>query len=861
MSPMSAQAAALIKGTSPAVYYVDGGKRWVFPNEKIYFSWYADFSQVQTITDAQLASYPIGGNVTYKPGFRLVKVQTDPKVYAVGPGGSLRWLTSEDAARAVYGADWSKRVDDVSDAFFFDYRQGDPITTADDLERVGAGTVASISDDLAVRDRTTVTTQPSNDVSSFTARKSGAWSEQAVWGGKAPTAGARVVIPADVNVTYDLAESPDLASLDVQGTLAFRPNASTRLSAKQIVVRGALTAGTADAPLAADARAEILLTGSTPGEDGLTVDGGALSLHGDEVGEAWTRLAAPARENATDITLESPVPWPVGGEVAVLGATAADAPEIRKIVAVDGAKLTLDAPLTYAHRAEDGLRSEVALVTRNVVVSGLGGGAGSYVRAINRARIDLTDVELYKLGRKGVEGQYPLLLDGLAGGSVKRSVIRASGNRCVVLRQTNDAVLEDDVAIDAYGHCFATADGAETGNVFSGDLAAAIHPGAMAEDAVPAAFFIKNPANALSGDAAVGSEGFGYWYDLPESAALDDGTVLKPRQTALGTFNGNLARGNRKTGLYVDDDDKGLLNYAPEQKAVFSGLSAIMNGERGFWIRGSNIEVSGAFLAENPVGGTFAAFGATFKDSKVAGRLEGSESPGPARYGFTYYDGPVSVQGVDFSHFTAGAAALGFEEKDPVLPDPRNSLRDVVFMDARAWHLADPVTPGDAMAVVRDFDAGGSVGAKSDFLGPHCAPERDADAYRCADVYAQALVALRDARGDQDVTFTNLDTGADVTLSPGPSFDGQYAYANVAEGGSYRVAVPGANPVRVAYDGLTDPLRLRLPATAAAQVKSDGLAVEKKDLADLAPGAWAYDAAKGEVALWLEPGEDVEISR
>lgn len=854
MLPLSAHAATLIKGTSPAVYYLDEGKRYVFPNEKVFFSWYQDFSQVQSVTDQELASYLIGGNITYKPGLKLVKIQSDPKVYAVGAGGTLRWLTSEDAARTLYGVDWSKRVDDIPDAFFLNYRQGEPVASSADFDKDGESSVGSIVDDMAARNGTTV-------AQDFTALKYGAWSDDMVWGGKRPTSGARVTIPPNVKVIYDMEDAPSLKSLDIQGALEFYAGQSTRLAARQITVRGALNVGTSEAPLPANRRAEIVLTASSSGEDGMTVDGGTLSLHGDEAGLAWARLTAPAKKGAAAISVDPSILWPVGGEVAVLGATADDDPEIRKIVSVAGGKITLDAPLASAHRSEDGLRTEVALVSRNLVIRGVGGGAGSYVRAINRAKVDVSNVEFNKLGRMGVEGQYPLLLDGLLEGTVRQSVIRSSGNRCLVLRQTSGVTIDQVVALDAYGHCFATEEGAETGNVFSGDLAAEIHAGAMPEDAVPAAFFIKNPDNTLKDNVAVGSDGFGYWYDLPENATKNDGKKLKPRETALGVFSGNLARGGKKTGLYIDDNDKGRLNYAPDRKAVFSGLSAIMNGERGFWIRGSNIEVSGAYLAENPIGGTFAAFGASLKNSTVAGRLEGSKSPSPARYGFTYFDGPASVQDVNFKHFAGEAAALGFEEENPRLPDPRNSLRGAVFTDARAWRFKDPVTSGDAMAVVRDQDAGGTIAAKSAFLGPNCALDDDANAYRCTDAYAQLLVALRNSPGDKDVTITNLATKAAVTLKPGSAFDGQYAYANVAEGGSYRAAVPNVSSARVEYDGLAEPLLLRVPAGLGAQVKSEGQPLEKKELADLAPGKWAYDASTSEAVLWLNPGGAYELTR
>ena len=69
---------SLIKAGGSAVYwYGADGKRYVFPNEKTYLSWYADFSGVQTVSDADLASIMIGGNVTYKPGVRMLKITTD----------------------------------------------------------------------------------------------------------------------------------------------------------------------------------------------------------------------------------------------------------------------------------------------------------------------------------------------------------------------------------------------------------------------------------------------------------------------------------------------------------------------------------------------------------------------------------------------------------------------------------------------------------------------------------------------------------------------------------------------------------------------------------------------------------------
>lgn len=136
LSAGSAQAqGSLLKASGPAVYFVaDTGERFAFPNERIYFSWYNDFADVQTVTDEVLATFPFTGSITYRPGARLVKLITDPKVYAVEYGGVLRHVTSESVAVELYGDDWARQVDDLSDAFFPHYLVGDPVTSEADLD-------------------------------------------------------------------------------------------------------------------------------------------------------------------------------------------------------------------------------------------------------------------------------------------------------------------------------------------------------------------------------------------------------------------------------------------------------------------------------------------------------------------------------------------------------------------------------------------------------------------------------------------------------------------------------------------------------------------------------------------------------
>lgn len=120
---------------SDAVYVIgDDGKRHPFPNEVTFYSWGYSFDDVITVDAAVMSSYLIGSSVTVKPGSYLVKMQSVPKVYAVAPNHTLRWIDSEATAIEVYGAGWANEVIDISDAFWPDYTAGELINSADDLE-------------------------------------------------------------------------------------------------------------------------------------------------------------------------------------------------------------------------------------------------------------------------------------------------------------------------------------------------------------------------------------------------------------------------------------------------------------------------------------------------------------------------------------------------------------------------------------------------------------------------------------------------------------------------------------------------------------------------------------------------------
>ncbi len=118
-----------------SVYYVgDDGYRHAFSDEKVYFSWFDDFSDVIIVDEDYLANLPLGDSVTYRPGKQMVKFPSLPTVYAVAGGSELREIASEDIAESLYGEDWNQQVDDISEAFYSHYSFGEVIDEVSDYD-------------------------------------------------------------------------------------------------------------------------------------------------------------------------------------------------------------------------------------------------------------------------------------------------------------------------------------------------------------------------------------------------------------------------------------------------------------------------------------------------------------------------------------------------------------------------------------------------------------------------------------------------------------------------------------------------------------------------------------------------------
>lgn len=132
-----------VKGQTGAAVYLIGTdmKKYVFPSQKEYSTWYPNFDKVVRVSVAELDMYPSGGAVTVRPGTKLVTHMDTARVYAIEPGGIARWIPTDTIAKALYGNNWTSRLVDVIPGFFTSYKT---VGTTDVSDKFVTGTVVKM---------------------------------------------------------------------------------------------------------------------------------------------------------------------------------------------------------------------------------------------------------------------------------------------------------------------------------------------------------------------------------------------------------------------------------------------------------------------------------------------------------------------------------------------------------------------------------------------------------------------------------------------------------------------------------------------------------------------------------------------
>jgi len=89
-------------------------------NEKVFFQYYKDFSDVEIISDVEMNSYSTGGGAPMKKGM-LIKTATSDKVYETGDNSRIRWILNEAEAKSLYGDNWASKIQVISEEYLQQY--------------------------------------------------------------------------------------------------------------------------------------------------------------------------------------------------------------------------------------------------------------------------------------------------------------------------------------------------------------------------------------------------------------------------------------------------------------------------------------------------------------------------------------------------------------------------------------------------------------------------------------------------------------------------------------------------------------------------------------------------------------------
>ena len=285
--------------------------------------------------------------------------------------------------------------------------------------------------------------------------------------------------------------------------------------------------------------------------------GARMDFHGAPMNRTWVKLGASLKKGDDVVTLSEAVTgWRTGDRVVITGSvrrskegkreahdpyesyTRIDpTSEERIIKTIDGQRITLDSPLIETHYGEGQFRSEIANLSRNVIIQSAdaGGKNPSALRGhtmYHHGSLGSISYALFKnLGKENVLGRYPIhfhsVSDTMRGSSVIGAAIVGSHNRWVTVHGSQYLVVRDCVGYQSVGHGFFLEDGTEVYNVLDRNLGIQSTQGKrMKNQALPfdpnegAAFWWANGRNTFVRNVACENNEYGYRYDSQGSRSF-----------------------------------------------------------------------------------------------------------------------------------------------------------------------------------------------------------------------------------------------------------------------------------------------------------------------------------------------------
>ncbi|MFT7641461.1 MAG: hypothetical protein ACI9G1_003209 [Pirellulaceae bacterium] len=408
--------------------------------------------------------------------------------------------------------------------------------------------------------------------------RDGRWSDKLTWqDGRMPKANDRVLVSRGTTVEYDVVEKDVLRLVQVVGTLRFARDRDTELNAALVKVQDSdtcsedgfacdlpgvnpagepqgeqpgkmptLEIGTLESPIPSEHTARIRLhyLEGFDKEDApaLICCSARLELHGAPLSRTWVKLGATAQPGDASVTLDETVTgWRVGDELIVTGSkrgprrgsyrdgNSVMGTEERRITGIDGKTIRLDKPLEREHYGTGEFRSEVANLSRNVIVESADpAGVRGHTMYHAYSQGGISYARFAHLGKERMLGRYAihfhLVGDTMRGSQVLGVSIVDSHNRWVTIHGTEYLVVRDCVGYRSVGHGFFMEDGTEVYNLLDRNLgvqsyaAKSLPKQVLAFDQNDgAAFWWANGRNTIVRNVACENDQYGFRYDMQHS--------------------------------------------------------------------------------------------------------------------------------------------------------------------------------------------------------------------------------------------------------------------------------------------------------------------------------------------------------
>mmetsp|Transcript_29790 Transcript_29790/g.44184 ORF Transcript_29790/g.44184 Transcript_29790/m.44184 type:complete len:1743 (-) Transcript_29790:270-5498(-) len=259
---------------------------------------------------------------------------------------------------------------------------------------------------------------------------------------------------------------------------------------------------------------------------------------------------------------------------------------------------------------------EVALLTRNIVFDAkredddanpLHGGHLKIFHTPNQAQV-IEGVEVRRFGQLGNIGRYPLhmhMSQNVPGSSISRNTVRDSSQRCIVIHDTHNVTLYENIAYDNTGHCFMIEDGSEEDNVFIRNLGALLHVTSINDtvsitesDFRAAIFWTASPRNVFRENVGAGGGDNGFWFEMLEHVRGPSELThigINPSGQPLMDFADNVFHSNHREGLSLYPN-----GHFPDEEAVFYRTRSFRNVGDGVLFHNSRfLAIEGGVYADN----------------------------------------------------------------------------------------------------------------------------------------------------------------------------------------------------------------------------------------------------------------------